>query len=853
MYFHNQNSIRNINKPNRFGGKENNHSLSPNVRQIHGVNRPIQNTLFPKNQLMFNNNHNYNIKVNKIPRQKEKIIEGDLNFNNTTKQFYMKNSHKHNFLNNKTKNRGMPRKSPLPISGTFRPKDMLNFNRIFNSSNYRYVKPEPKKFNKTNNMFKPMGGNNHFINNYIFGGTLNANMSKSFNSFSKNKDRSHTPLLRTGENKGITLGIKVNKNRYVSKSPNLGKGSMLNKNGGNFSISLLNKNNVKKRIVKKSPNNNNINANNININNNNYNNNKKVNNVKQPSQKRNTIISGELCQEPSKPNKNNYVHNNININKGSNMPNVNLRPISNNNKLSVSSNNNPNNNNMNNLYNNYSINSMNPLRNKSNENLLKNNLAYSNNSNSHNNIINNNQKSASPQNVPENDGDNNKAINDNKNIVNNNISNAIKNENNLNDNNYKNNNNKIREELNIKPINSIQQLENSNNNNNDILRSNPPQVKNVPNVNAQKNEEKNIPIESQKVTPIEKQEEIKEVKKNVRSLSQTPINPLNKNSNSDDMIKKKEIQKIEENQKKTPGNGKIFKRIRDILPYTHVGFDGEEPKENNQDNYFIFKNFADNKDYIYLSVCDGHGVEGHFVSEFIKEVLPYYMSENLINRDILSETDKELIHQIITETFLIVNNMLVSNENINSLFSGSTCVSVIYTPQRLIVPNIGDSRAVLGRYDKNTGKYKAIELSRDHKPTEKDEAKRIYENDGRIQPFTEDGEFVGPQRVWIKEEEVPGLAMTRSFGDRVAASVGVISEPEIKEFDFDENDKYMIIASDGIWEFISSQECIDIIQKYYENNDLKGCCEYLYQESSKRWLKEEEVIDDTTLILVFFE
>ena len=246
-------------------------------------------------------------------------------------------------------------------------------------------------------------------------------------------------------------------------------------------------------------------------------------------------------------------------------------------------------------------------------------------------------------------------------------------------------------------------------------------------------------------------------------------------------------------------------------------------------------------------------MEGHFVSEFIKEVLPYYMSENLIKRDILSEKDKELIHQIITETFLIVNNMLVSNENINSLFSGSTCVSVIYTPQRLIVPNIGDSRAVLGRFDKNTGKYKAIELSRDHKPTEKDEAKRIYENDGRIQPFTEDGEFVGPQRVWIKEEEVPGLAMTRSFGDRVAASVGVISEPEIKEFDFDENDKYMIIASDGIWEFISSQECIDIIQKYYETNDLKGCCEYLYQESSKRWLKEEEVIDDTTLILVFFE
>ena len=87
----------------------------------------------------------------------------------------------------------------------------------------------------------------------------------------------------------------------------------------------------------------------------------------------------------------------------------------------------------------------------------------------------------------------------------------------------------------------------------------------------------------------------------------------------------------------------------------------------------------------------------------------------------------------------------------------------------------------------------------------------------------------------------------------MATTVGVMSEPEIKEFAFDERDKFMIIASDGIWEFISSQECIDIIKDYYDKNDLKGCCEYLYQESSKRWLKEEEVIDGTTLILVFFE
>ena len=696
------------------------------------------------------------------------------------------------------------------MPGSFKPKDILSFNRIF-SSNSRYIRQqEQKKFNKTNNLFRPSGNNNNYMNNYIFGGNLNMNMSKSFNN--KKNDRSHSPLLRPGDNnKFMNLGLKGQKNRYISKSPNLGKSSIFNRNG-NFSIALLNNNNGKKKFVKKIPNNNS--------------NLKKMNNIN-PNLKRNTIISGEINQDSFGVNK-------INNNKGGNISNVNLRLISNNNTLTVSSNN------ANSLQNNHSNNSMNVLRNNfgnNNENVLKNNFINLNGSNSHNNIR-NIARPISPKNNPEKNKNhlkkNNIAIHSN---------NINKNNAGMNS-NINNNNNKQKEEPNMKQVQNINFPKNEEKTNNENQNNN--QDKNIQVINNPKKEESNTPIldksnSNQQIKPEEESHQ-----KKVRSQSQTPINPLQKDNSEELSQNKNDTQKSI-----SITNKKVIKKIRDILPYTHVGFDGEEPKENNQDNYFIFKNFADHKDYIYMSVCDGHGVEGHFVSEFIKEVLPYYMSENLKNKNIL--TEKEITHQIITETFLIVNNMLVSNENINSLFSGSTCVSVIFTPERLIVPNIGDSRAVLARFDKNSGKYKAIELSRDHKPTEKDEAKRIYENDGRIQPFTEDGEFVGPQRVWIKDEEVPGLAMTRSFGDRVAATVGVMSEPEIKEFDFDENDKYMIIASDGIWEFISSQECIDIIQKYYENNDLKGCCEYLYQESSKRWLKEEEVIDDTTLILVFFE
>lgn len=48
--------------------------------------------------------------------------------------------------------------------------------------------------------------------------------------------------------------------------------------------------------------------------------------------------------------------------------------------------------------------------------------------------------------------------------------------------------------------------------------------------------------------------------------------------------------------------------------------------------------------------------------------------------------------------------------------------------------------------------------------------------------------------------------MSRSFGDEVAASVGVIAEPEIMEYNLKAEDKFIILASDGVWEFISSEE-----------------------------------------------
>ena len=68
----------------------------------------------------------------------------------------------------------------------------------------------------------------------------------------------------------------------------------------------------------------------------------------------------------------------------------------------------------------------------------------------------------------------------------------------------------------------------------------------------------------------------------------------------------------------------------------------------------------------------------------------------------------------------------------------------------------------------------------------------------------------------MAKEEIPGLAMSRSFGDRVAHSVGVSAEAEVREFLLTTNDKFVVIASDGVWEFLSNEDVAGIVWPYFE-------------------------------------
>lgn len=268
-------------------------------------------------------------------------------------------------------------------------------------------------------------------------------------------------------------------------------------------------------------------------------------------------------------------------------------------------------------------------------------------------------------------------------------------------------------------------------------------------------------------------------------------------------------------------------------------------KKTNQDAYTIIPNFGDTKGQYLFGVFDGHGVNGHHVSDFIKSTLPRNISSKI---EIQGESTDSKLNTLIKLSFHKTSRELNLQNNIDISYSGSTCVAVIIRNDLIIAANLGDSRAVLGR--QHPRGCIAMDLTIDHKPDLKHERNRIESAGGRVDTYrSTKGESYGPYRVWLRNQNTPGLAMSRSFGDSVVARVGVISEPEVSFHRISGQDKFVIIGSDGLWEFISSQEAVEIVTANI-SMPPELICDILVSEAASRWRKNEDMVDDITVLLV---
>lgn len=198
---------------------------------------------------------------------------------------------------------------------------------------------------------------------------------------------------------------------------------------------------------------------------------------------------------------------------------------------------------------------------------------------------------------------------------------------------------------------------------------------------------------------------------------------------------------------------------------TWVGFIPNNPYKVNQDNFLLNPNILKLPACHFFGVCDGHGQNGKEVSGFIKTRLPQLVEEHLKEHG----DHKKALH----DGFVQVNEEL-DFAPFDCQFSGSTLCTTIFLGNRLISANSGDSWAIVVRNSPNKNmkgvtSIQVEQLTWDHKPDESDEYARIMKANGRVDAFKDqNGDPMGPMRVWLAEEEVPGLAMSRSIGDKVA-------------------------------------------------------------------------------------
>jgi serine/threonine protein phosphatase PrpC len=201
----------------------------------------------------------------------------------------------------------------------------------------------------------------------------------------------------------------------------------------------------------------------------------------------------------------------------------------------------------------------------------------------------------------------------------------------------------------------------------------------------------------------------------------------------------------------------------------------------------------------------------------------------------------ELDFKIIRNSFSLAENSFIK-ANYDLSLSGSTSICLFVIENKVICANCGDSRAILITDDKfNVNKNLILNLSIDHKPDLKKEASRIIKNNGRIDKAIENGLRSGPLRVWLKNENYPGLCMTRSIGDIIASKIGVISEPEIIECNINDNSKFIVIASDGIWGVFTNEEVSNFVDPFYVLMDCESAVSNLIQEAKKRWREVKKI------------
>ncbi|KAJ8772795.1 hypothetical protein K2173_027972 [Erythroxylum novogranatense] len=267
----------------------------------------------------------------------------------------------------------------------------------------------------------------------------------------------------------------------------------------------------------------------------------------------------------------------------------------------------------------------------------------------------------------------------------------------------------------------------------------------------------------------------------------------------------------------------------DFLPVFRSGSCAEGgPKQYMEDEHLCIDNLIQHLDSTasfpspgaFYGVFDGHG--GTDAALFVRQ--------NILKFIVEDSHFPICVEKAVKSAFVRADYAFADDSSLD-ISSGTTALIALIFGRMLIVANAGDCRAVLGR------RGRAIEMSKDHKPNCASERLRIEKLGGVIY----DGYLNGQ------------LSVARALGDwhmkgPKGSACPLSAEPELQETDLTEDDEFLIMGCDGLWDVMSSQCAVAIARKELMlHNDPEKCSKQLVREALKR-----NTCDNVTVIVVCF-
>ncbi|XP_030514244.1 probable protein phosphatase 2C 60 [Rhodamnia argentea] len=276
----------------------------------------------------------------------------------------------------------------------------------------------------------------------------------------------------------------------------------------------------------------------------------------------------------------------------------------------------------------------------------------------------------------------------------------------------------------------------------------------------------------------------------------------------------------------------------------------------------------------FVGIYDGHG--GPETSRYVVDNLFQHLKLSISEHQSLSVDVVRKAYQATEEGFLsIVTKLWPTKPQIAAV--GSCCLAGIISAGTLYIANLGDSRAVLGRAVKATAEVLAIQLSTEHNASIesiRQELRSMHPDDPqivvlkhnvwRVKGIIQVSRSIGD--VYLKKAEFNREPLYAKFRLREPFRRPILSaEPSISVHQLQPHDRFIIFASDGLWEHIGNQEAVDIVQNHPRNGIARRLVKAALQEAAKKRemrysdLKKidrgvrRHFHDDITVIVVFLD